>query len=158
MYGPAPSLARQVEYVARLALPGVLTCPFIIGFETVRSLARDHESGADGAPFRLRETPRVAAAGHRARVPPRNVGTLLRLAGADISIFPNVGGRFASTRDECTSITARLRAPFGPLPPAWPCPAGGMSFEQLPQMCADYGPDAVLLIAARSSGTARTWK
>ena len=147
--GPLPSLTRRFEYVARLGLPGVLASPFIAGLGTARSLARDHDLALmahptfSGSHFASRE---------HGIEPGLLFGTLLRIAGADIAVFPNTGGRFAFTRDECTGIAARLRAPLGTLAPAWPCPAGGMSFEQLPRMCADYGPDTVLLIGGALIG------
>ena len=147
--GPLPSLTRQFEYVARLGLPGVLACPFIAGLGIARSLARDHD-------LMLMAHPTFAGNHFVSRQHGIEVGllfgTLLRIAGADIAVFPNTGGRFAFTRDDCASIAARLRGPLGRLPPAWPCPAGGMSFEQLPRMCADYGPDAVLLIGGALIG------
>ena len=147
--GPLPSLTRRFEYVARLGLPGVLACPFIAGLGTARSLARDYDLALmahptfSGSHFASRE---------HGIEPGLLFGTLLRIAGADIAVFANVGGRFAFTRDECTGLAARLRAPLGRLAPAWPCPAGGMSFEQLPRMCADYGPDTVLLIGGALIG------
>ena len=147
--GPAPSLARQFEYVARLQLPGVLACPFITGLDTVRSLARDHD-------LVLMAHPTFSGSHLTSRregiEPGLLLGMLPRIAGVDISVFPNVGGRFAFTRDDCASIATRLRAPLGPFAPAWPCPAGGMRFGQLPGMCADYGPDAVLLIGGALIG------
>ena len=147
--GPLPSLTRQFEYVARLGLPGVLACPFIAGLGTARSLARDHD-------LMLMAHPTFAGSHFASREhgiePGLLFGTLLRIAGADIAIYPNAGGRFAFTRDECAGIAGRLRAPLGSLPTAWPCPAGGMSFEQLPRMCTDYGPDAVLLIGGALIG------
>ena len=147
--GPLPSLARRFEYVARLGLPGVLACPFIAGLGTARSLARDHDLMLMAHP--------TFSGGHF--VSRREgiehgllFGTLLRIAGADVAVFPNTGGRFEFGRKDCASIAARLRAPLGRLPPAWPCPAGGMGFGQLPGMCADYGPDAVLLIGGALIG------
>jgi len=147
--GPLPALSRRFEYVARLGLPGVLACPFIAGLGTARSLARDHDlvlmahPSFSGGHF----VSRREGIDHGLLF-----GTLLRIAGADISVFPNVGGRFEFSRGDCAEIAARLRAPLGGLPPAWPCPAGGMTFEQLPQMCADYGADAVLLIGGALIG------
>lgn len=147
--GPLPALARRFEYVARLGLPGVLAAPFIAGLGINRSLARDHDLVLMAHP--------TFAGGHF--VSRREgidhgllFGTLLRIAGADIAIFPNTGGRFAFTREECAGIAERLHAPLGRLLPAWPCPAGGMSFEHLPRMCADFGPDAVLLIGGALIG------
>ena len=147
--GPLPALTRRFEYVARLGLPGVLACPFIAGFGIARSLARDHDLVLMAHP--------TFGGGHfvspREGIAPDVVfGTLLRIAGADIAIFANAGGRFRFSREDCTRIAARLRAPLGGLAPAWPCPAGGMQVEHLPGMCADYGPDAVLLIGGALIG------
>ena len=147
--GPLPALARRFEYVARLGLPGVLANPFIAGLGIARSLARDHDlvlmahPTFSGSHFASRE---------HGIEPGLLFGTLLRIAGADIAIFANTGGRFAFTRGECAGIAERLRAPLGRLRPAWPCPAGGMNLEHLPGMCADYGPDAVLLIGGALIG------
>ena len=147
--GPLPALSRRFEYVARLGLPGVLASPFIAGLGIPRSLARDHD-------LMLMAHPTFSGGHFVSRREGIDhgllFGTLLRIAGADVAVFPNVGGRFQFTRDDCAGIAARLRAPLGRLPPAWPCPAGGMSFEQLPGTCADYGPDAVLLIGGALIG------
>ena len=147
--GPLPALSRRFEYVARLGLPGVLASPFIAGLGIARSLARDHD-------LVLMAHPTFAGSHFASREhgiePGLLFGTLLRIAGADIAVFPNTGGRFAFDRDECEGIAERLRAPLGRLLPAWPCPAGGMTFEQLPGMCADFGPDAVLLIGGALIG------
>jgi ribulose-bisphosphate carboxylase large chain len=80
------------------------------------------------------------------------LGTLFRLAGADLSIFPNFGGRFAFSRDQCLAIRDRLVEPLGNLAPAWPAPGGGMELHSLSQMCADYGEDAVFLIGGALLG------
>jgi len=147
--GPLPALTRRFEYVARLGLAGVLASPFIAGLGIARSLARDHD-------LMLMAHPTFSGGHFVSRHEGIDhgllFGTLLRIAGADVAVFPNVGGRFRFTRDDCASIAARLLAPLGRLRPAWPCPAGGMTFEQLPGMCADYGPDAVLLIGGALIG------
>ena len=147
--GPLPALTRRFEYVARLGLPGVLASPFIAGLGISRSLARDHDLMLMAHP--------TFSGGHfvsrREGIEQGLLfGTLLRIAGADIAVFPNVGGRFRFSRDDCAGIATRLRAPLGRLLPALPCPAGGMHFAQLPEMCADYGPDAVLLIGGALIG------
>ena len=40
-------------------------------------------------------------------------GTIARLAGADATIFPNFGGRFSFSREECQEIAAASQAPLG---------------------------------------------
>ncbi|NAZ37862.1 RuBisCO large subunit C-terminal-like domain-containing protein [Rubellimicrobium sp. CFH 75288] len=73
-------------------------------------------------------------------------GTLQRLSGADISVFPNVGGRFGFTAEECRSIAAACRDPEGPGQPILPSPGGGMSVDRAGEMRAMYGDDVVYLL------------
>ncbi len=73
-------------------------------------------------------------------------GVLQRLAGADISIFPNVGGRFGFSAEECLSIAEACRAPDGVGLPIFPSPGGGMSADRAPEMRAMYGDDVVYLL------------
>jgi ribulose-bisphosphate carboxylase large chain len=74
------------------------------------------------------------------------LGTIARLAGADVTIFPNHGGRFSFSPDECREIVTACRAPLGSLAPILPAPAGGMKVERVAEMRAFYGDDVVLLI------------
>ncbi len=73
-------------------------------------------------------------------------GQLLRLAGADAAIFPNFGGRFSYTREECASIAEGCRCDMGGLKRSLPAPGGGMRFENFAEMINFYGDDAVFLI------------
>ncbi len=146
---PADQIERYVAFAAESGLPGVLVCPMIVGLDTVRALA---------ARYPLVFLAHPSLTGALTHGPGQGVGhgvllgTLFRLAGADISVFPNAGGRFAYGEAECASITARLRAPLGTLAPAWPAPAGGMGAGDVRRMCETYGPDAVLLIGGALLG------
>ena len=112
--GPLPALERRFEYVARLGLPGVLAAPFIAGLGINRSLARDHDLMLMAHP--------TFAGGHfvsRGEGIDHGLlfGTLLRIAGADIAIFPNAGaGSSSPARTARTSRTgsARRSARCGP--------------------------------------------
>lgn len=73
-------------------------------------------------------------------------GHLHRLAGADIVVFPNHGGRFSFSPTDCESIAAATGDALGDLAPIFPAPAGGMSVDRVPEMVRFYGPDVVLLI------------
>ena len=73
-------------------------------------------------------------------------GTLMRLAGADISVFPNHGGRFGFSVAACESIVAACAAPEGPNRAILPSPGGGMSIERLGDMRSLYGEDCVYLL------------
>lgn len=73
-------------------------------------------------------------------------GTLYRLAGADMTVYPNYGGRFSFSQDACRSIADACRAPLGNLAPIFPTPGGGMTMPRLPELMAFYGADTGLLI------------
>jgi ribulose-bisphosphate carboxylase large chain len=80
-------------------------------------------------------------------------GTLMRMAGADATIFPNYGGRFPLSREECLGIAAACREDLGsgspggnPWKPIFPCPAGGMELEKIGGMIESYGKDLLILI------------
>jgi ribulose-bisphosphate carboxylase large chain len=87
------------------------------------------------------------AFGGSLRISPRALlGRLFPLFGADAVIYPNYGGRFSFSRDECGAIAAALRAPQGATLPAFPVPAGGMRIENLQEVLGFYGKDTVLLM------------
>ncbi|MFN9732136.1 MAG: RuBisCO large subunit C-terminal-like domain-containing protein [Pseudomonadota bacterium] len=134
---------RYAAFVREVGLRGVLLCPHVLGLDTARDLAQAHglvhmahpalsgaltQAGDNGIEFGLA------------------LGTLLRLAGADISVFVAPGGRFRFSPAQAMRLAAACREPLGALAPAFPCPAGGMDYAQLPQLCERYGHDAVLLV------------
>lgn len=73
-------------------------------------------------------------------------GTMMRLAGADISVFPNHGGRFGFTSAQCDEIAAVCADPGALGPAILPSPGGGMSPDRLPDLMTQYGEDCVYLI------------
>jgi len=73
-------------------------------------------------------------------------GVLQRLAGADISIFPNVGGRFGFTAAECRSIAEQCIASDGIGRIIFPSPGGGMTVNRAQEMKKMYGSDVVYLL------------
>ncbi len=141
--GPQQELGARLKFVLELGLRGVLVCPAIVGLDEVRRLAVKH-------PAVYMAHPAFSGAFYADRAhgieTSLYLGTLMRLLGADISVFPNAGGRFAFTRDECRAVAARAREPFGSLAPAWPAPGGGMRLDNAADMARDFGPDAVWLV------------
>lgn len=73
-------------------------------------------------------------------------GQIARLAGADGSIYPNVGGRFSLSEAECRSIATATAEDLGPIRPSFPVPGGGMRLERIPELLAFYGNDVILLV------------
>ena len=73
-------------------------------------------------------------------------GQLQRLAGADSSIYPNFGGRFAFSEQECRTIVAGCSDPMGHFKPIYATPGGGMNMNSIPHMRDVYGKDVIYLI------------
>lgn len=141
--GGFDAIEEQVRVAVRQGVRGILMAPMLVGPDTMRCLARKYNlvvmahPALTGTFFHDRShgmTPAVL------------LGTLFRLIGADVSIFPNAGGRFHFTEAECLALATALRAPLGAIPAAFPCPAGGMSLARIAEMGAMYGPDTVILI------------
>ncbi|MEQ8233813.1 MAG: RuBisCO large subunit C-terminal-like domain-containing protein, partial [Gammaproteobacteria bacterium] len=142
-------LERCFEFAAASGIPGLLVCPMIVGLETLRTLAARYPLVVMAHPALTSVAGGTAA---RGLAPPLLWGTLFRLAGADIAIFPHPGGRFPFTADDGAATAAALRAPLGELAAALPAPAGGMTLERVPELCATYGVDAVHLVGGALFG------
>jgi ribulose-bisphosphate carboxylase large chain len=136
-------LWRRLDAVAAAGIHAVLVCPSVLGLAIVEKIAADY-------PLVVLAHPSLA--GMAFDSPDHGVeaglmlGTMYRLAGADLVIFPNPGGRFDLPREACRSIARRLREPLASVRPALPAPAGGMTLERIGDMAAEYGPDSVFLI------------
>jgi len=136
-------LEEQLAVAAREGVRGVMVGPMLTGIDSIRHIAREYglavmaHPALTGTCFHDRShgiTPAVL------------LGTLFRLAGADISIYPHAGGRFHLTQEECRDLAEALRRPEGGLRPAFPCPAGGMTVDRVPELLDFYGRDVILLI------------
>ena len=135
--GAPQRLERQLELARDEGAGAVLACPMLIGAGAFAGLLRERA----GVPV----IAHPAFAGGRIS-PALLLGRLFRLFGADATIFPNWGGRFAFTRGECLAIADAARAPLGRHLPAMPVPAGGMRVERCAEMLDAFGPDTMLLI------------
>jgi len=137
--GGGDELRRRAEWVRAVGLHGVLMCPLAVGLEQARAVSRE---------FGLAwiAHPSLAGAVTRGIAPEVLYGTLYRLAGADIAIFPGHGGRLSLDDGTCTRIQAALSASLGGIRPTLPCPAGGKNLATLPDLMALHGPDTLLLV------------
>jgi len=140
---PIGRLERHVEAALRVGAAGILIAPALVGVDVVRDLAERHKLAVMAHP---------ALSGtffedRRHGIEPGiMLGTIFRLAGVDITIFVNHGGRFNYRKEECESIARALRAPLGKIRPALAAPAGGMTIERVDEMASEYGADTVLVL------------
>lgn len=141
--GPFAELEKQFSYAKAQGCFGVLIAPMLIGLDAGFSLARKYDLAVmthptfTGTHF---HDPR------HGMTPAILLGTLFRVFGADISVFPNYGGRFTFSKQECVDLADALRGPLFDLSPAFPAPAGGMVIEKVSAMLDVFGSDTVLLI------------
>ena len=87
-----------------------------------------------------------AYAGAARVAPPLLLGKLFRWLGADAVIFPNFGGRFAYSREDCAGIANNGRCAWAGYATTLPVPAGGLTTDRVTELVGFYGPDVMLLI------------
>jgi len=127
-----------------LGAGGLVITPGLAGLDVLRLLASD-----DSIALPLMSHPAFLGSfvtsaengfGHAALF-----GQLMRLAGADVSVFPNYGGRFSFTREECAGIAHATREDMKGLKDAFPGPGGGMPRQRIQDKIEVYGRDFMLL-------------
>ncbi len=135
--GSPGQLPRRLDLLRDLGIRAVMVSPMLAGVGLLHELAREGRLAILAHP----------SWGGVGRVAPEILlGRIFRLLGADASIFPHAGGRFAWSRETCRSLAARLREPWHGLAPALPVPAGGMTLERIPELVRFYGRDVMLLL------------
>lgn len=142
---PAAEITRRARLAQEHGAGGLLFCPGLAGLDAMRALADD-----DALALPILSHP--AFQGSFTLHPDGGLahgvlyGQLNRLAGADATIFPSYGGRFAFTPDECRDIADGASRPMGTLKTIFPVPAGGMGLARVPELIRFYGRDCCLLI------------
>lgn len=137
--------ARRARFARAEGAGAILVAPGLIGLGQVARLAADD---AVGVPI-LSHPAFLGSYGvspESGIAPNVLYGQLIRLAGADGTIYPNYGGRFSFSPDECRAIAAATATPLGPFPPIFPVAGGGMTVARVPELLDFYGPEIILLI------------
>jgi ribulose-bisphosphate carboxylase large chain len=138
------SSARRAKELGAGAL---LLCPALTGFDALRLLAED--PAIDLPVMAHPSFGGVLATSLKSGITHATLyGTLMRLTGADASVYPNFGGRFSFTKEECVGIALATAEPLGALRPAFPAPGGGMTPDRTAEMLEVYGKDFILLVGA----------
>ena len=156
---PAHLVHSRAMFAKQQGAGALLVLPGICGFDAMRALAADSSLNLP-----ILCHPAMLGLGLGGSSTPGCVhgfshevlfGILPRLCGADACIFPNYGGRFGFTKDECQAIcdacwsTSRL-APT--TKPCLPSPGGGMTLERIGEMREVFGNDLLLLIGGSLLG------
>ena len=136
--GSPQALIEQAQIARAEGVGAVLLAPALIGMPVFHELVTAHL-----------DVPVIAHPAYAGAVrvaPPLLLGKLFRWLGADAVIFPNFGGRFAYSRDQCAQIAANNRDEWAGYHRTLPVPAGGLAVERVAELLRFYGPDVMLLI------------
>lgn len=141
---PHHDVLKRARIAKDAGAGGIMIAPGISGFDLMRELADDDSLGLPILTHPALQGSFVTGDGGMSHGV--IFGQLARLAGADATIFPNFGGRFSFSREECTEIVRATREPMGNLKTIFPAPGGGMSLARVPEMLETYGQDLIFLI------------
>jgi ribulose-bisphosphate carboxylase large chain len=146
--GPVDLLAERIADLREAGITAAMVAPMLIGLDHVRSLA-------DSSGLVLVAHPAFSGslvAPRQGFAPAVYFGDLLRLAGCDVVIYPNAGGRFPFTLRDCKEIQRRLLEPRADLRPAFAMVAGGIDAERLDRWLPEYAPDTIFLVGGSLLG------
>ena len=140
--GPAHRLLERARRLCALGAGALLCNALTYGYDVLADLAADPEVTAPllchpalaGALYGS-ETHGIAA--------PIVLGDLLRLAGADIVIYPSPYGSVTLGRQDGAALVEALRRP-GSHRPAMPAPSAGIFPGLVGRLVADLGPDCIV--------------
>ena len=141
--GTFANIMDRVRFAEDCGAGGVMVAPGLMGFDTMAYVVRNTTLPVVFHPAFIGCYVDQGSGGFDCGC---ILGQLPRLAGADIAVFPNYGGRFSLSTAQCGQIVAMCREKMGELPAIFPAPAGGMRMEKVEEMRSFYGEDVALLM------------
>jgi len=148
--GPADRLSERLDDLRAAGIRAAMVAPLLLGLDTVRAPAASAGVALVGHPAFAGSlvAPRQGIA------PELLFGDLFRLAGCDVVIYPNAGGRFPFKLRDCQAIQRRLHAPLGGLRPSFAMVAGGIDAARLERWLPHYSIDTIFLVGGSLLGRA----
>ncbi len=141
---PYDKLFERAKQARSLGAGGLLISPGLVGLDAIRTIADSDEIDLPIMSHPAFQGSFVTGSygmSHYALF-----GQLARLAGADATIYPNYGGRFSFSKEECKQIAAGTSDEMGHIKPIFPSPGGGMTGDKVPDMLETYGKDVIFLV------------
>ncbi len=138
LVGSPGALVAQAQIAREAGVGAVLLAPALVGMPVFHELIALHV-----------DVPVIAHPAYAGAVrvaPALLLGKLFRWLGADAVIFPNFGGRFAYSREDCAGIANNARGAWAGYATTLPVPAGGLTTDRVTELVGFYGPDVMLLI------------
>ena len=142
--GSGSHLQRQLDAVGRLDLAGVVFCPWVMGLEHAATAAREHGLMWLAHPAMAGALTQPSDTGI---APDLVFGTLPRLAGADLVIYPGHGGRLSTgSADTADRIHRALLVEQARHRASLPCSGGGKTLSDLATIQARHGSDCAIVV------------
>lgn len=146
--GAVDRLGERLDDLRDAGVRAAMVAPLLLGLDAVRALAESSGVVLVGHPALAGSL----LAPHHGIAPEILLGDLLRIAGCDVVIYPNAGGRFPFTLRDCQAIQRRLLAPLGGLRPAFAMVAGGIDAAKLERWLPEYAIDTIFLVGGSLLG------
>jgi len=145
IYGPAEELIEKAYYAKEVGAGGFMVIPALIGWDMMRYLAEDENLGlpilSHPSFYGTYMTNQRTGFSFYSMY-----GQLARLAGSDLTVFPNFLGRFPASKENCIEVIEGTQVKMGHLKTIFPSPGGGGSLEKIPEMLGVYGKNTAYLI------------
>ncbi|MBM7563490.1 2,3-diketo-5-methylthiopentyl-1-phosphate enolase [Paenibacillus sacheonensis] len=141
--GPTSKLASQAKLAIASGANALLFNVLAYGFDVLHELASDPEINIPIAAH-----PAMAGAfypsPHYGISAPLLLGKLMRLAGADLALFPSPYGSVVMPREENLAVQAALIDPALPVRTSFPVPSAGIHPGLVPLILRDFGSEVVV--------------
>ncbi|SFI30241.1 2,3-diketo-5-methylthiopentyl-1-phosphate enolase [Paenibacillus sp. UNC496MF] len=141
--GPTSKLASQAKLAIASGANALLFNVLAYGFDVLHELSADPEINVPIAAH-----PAMAGAfypsPHYGIAAPLLLGKLMRLAGADLALFPSPYGSVVMPREENLAVQAALLDPALPVRTSFPVPSAGIHPGLVPLILRDFGTDVVV--------------
>jgi ribulose-bisphosphate carboxylase large chain len=141
---PFSEIINRAKFAKEAGAGALLISPGLTGFDAMRTIAEDDSIGlpilshpAFLGSYLINEN----GISHFALL-----GQLMRISGADATIYPNFGGRFSFSILECENIIKGAYTSMFHIKPCFPTPGGGMDYKNIHLMQKVYGTDVIYLI------------
>jgi ribulose-bisphosphate carboxylase large chain len=140
-------MRERAAQAKTLGATGLLVAPGLTGFDALRALASDENLALPVASH-----PTLLAATSRrddGLAPAVAYGLLPRLAGADMAIFPSFDAGYLLSKEDCISVAASCRQPWGHLLPSMPSVGGRIGRDRIADLAPALDRDVVFVLGSR---------
>lgn len=141
---PFDEILKRAMIAKQYGAGALLISPGLVGFDAMRTIAANNNINL---PIIAHPAFMGSFAINPSGISPACLfGTLCRIAGADASIYPNFGGRFSFTLNDCATIAHACTKEYFQLRPIFPMPGGGLTMNKISEMMNLLGNDVIYLI------------